>query len=94
MFYPSWYAFTKNDEHVIFKKFRKWNVSDRLSELTQIYMSNIFSKRHGEIITLMLSPLKRLSLSIKSMLENFLANLQSREESNSSVFEELQEHGF
>ena len=94
-FFPSGSNFTKNDGHVFFLKLRKWNVSDRLYEnWLRITCPTFFQRSMAKSLLQWFHHWNDCRLSGKSMLENFPAHLQSWEELNSSVFEELQQQRF
>ena len=94
---PSWYTFRKNDDHVLLYKLQenekcqylKWQT---VSELTQNYMPNFFSKGHLSHYPNGFT--KRFSFVSQKMLKNVPAYLQSRKELHSSLFEEIHKHRF
>ena len=65
-----------------------------VSELTQDYMSNFFQRGMAKPLPQWLRHGRDCHLSGKSILENFPAYFQSREELNYSAFEELHKRRF
>ena len=94
-FFPQWVYFYKELWPCLFFKFKILNVSDRLYQMWLRFTGPTFFQRGmAKSLPQWFHHWSDSRLSGKSMLENVLAYLQSREELNSSVFEELQEQRF